>query len=754
MKKIYIIATFAFCSLSFMAQNKKDSTTRVIRLDEVVVSSLKETNPQQTPVSSTLLRSKYLADAQVTSIKDLSVLVPNFFIPDYGSAMSSAVYIRGIGSRNSGQSMALYVDNVPYLEKSTFDFDFYDIHQIEVLRGSQGTLYGRNAQGGVVNIYTLSPFSYQGTKLAVTTGNYGLLNVKASHYRKLNDNFGVSVSGYYNQNNGFFTNQFTGKPADAETSAGGRAKLDWNINPNFKAQYAVNFDYIDQGAFPYGLYDATTGITAQPNYNDEGSYTRSMLTNSLFLQYKTKDIVLSSTTSHKYFSDDMKMDQDFTPLSYFTLQQTQKQNALNEEINLKSNSNSNYQWSFGITGFWQQLDMTAPVAFKSDALQYILQPVFNQIAMNPYAPKMTITDNVMDIPGAFNTNTRGGAIFHQSTLNNLLVDGLSLTAGLRVDYEKVTLDYNTNTSLNVNMESQYYTGPYTLTDTLKGVESVEFSELLPKVALKYEWGKKQFVYATLSRGYKTGGFNVQMFSDLVQNGLMNSGNPSAPAPDVRKVILYKPEYSWNYEVGGQCLAFNDHLKSTVSLFYINVNDLQLTQFVPSGNGRMISNAGKVVSKGLELSLEGKIGNGFSAGFNYGYANATFATYTDSVRVGAGFQQVDYKGKYVPYAPQHTVSVSGNYEHSFEHAFIDHLMANIQYSGVGKIYWTEANDISQDFYSLINAKVVVTKGAFGLELWAKNLMNTGYNAFYFKSLSKNYFQMGKPMQIGVTLKMEL
>jgi len=757
MKKQIFLSAFASLCLVSSAQVQPDST-HVVRLDEVNIYSNKETNPQQTPVSSTILTPKLINAAQITSIKDMSGLVPNFYIPDYGSAMSSAVYIRGIGSRNSGQSMALYVDNVPYFEKSTFDFDFYDIRQIEVLRGAQGTLYGRNAMGGIVNIYTLSPFNYEGTKLSVSGGNHGFLSAQASHYKKFNNNFGLSVSGYYNHDNGFLTNQYTHKSADNQNSAGGRAKLDWNVSPDFKAQYSVNFDYIDQTAFPYGLYNDSTKKTAKPNFNDENSYTRKILTNSLFLQYKTKNVVLSSTSSHQYFTDDMKMDNDFSPKSYYTVEQAQKQHAWNEEIILKSNTNRNYQWSFGVNGFWQQLDLNAPFDFKKDGLTEILQPNF--------PPFMTITDTVMKTPGTFNTNTIGGAIFHQSTINNLLIEGLSVTAGLRLDYEKVKLDYNTGSSLNVNMKMGNKTIPYTMADTLNSILKVEFSELLPKLALKYEWSNRQFVYATVSKGYKTGGFNVQMFADLVSKGLEDR---SVTFPDVvSKTISYKPEYIWNYEIGGQCLSFDNHLKSSISLFYINVNDMQLTQFVPNGLGRMISNAGEVVSKGVEVSFEAKLGYGFSATLNYGFANATFTNYKDSVVTIDPithktvidpvshipvYTQADYKGKFVPYAPQNTLNLSGTYEHSFKNACIDRLMATVQYTGVGKIYWTEANDVSQVFYSLVNAKVAVSKGAFGLELWAKNMFNTQYNAFYFYSKPSTFYQIGKPLQLGATLKME-
>ena len=99
-------------------------------------------------------------------------------------------------------------------------------------------------------------------------------------------------------------------------------------------------------------------------------------------------------------------------------------------------------------------------------------------------------------------------------------------------------------------------------------------------------------------------------------------------------------------------------------------------------------------------------------------------------------------------------MGGVYQHSYKNSLIDHLMAAFQYNGIGKIYWTEANDLTQDFYSTVNAKLAVTKGVFGLELWAKNLFDTQYKAFYFNSGGNKFFQLGKPMQMGVTVKMEL
>ena len=756
MKKILIAVFLLFpmiVSIVSAEDEEQIDSLKVIHLDEVNVYSYKETMLQQMPVSSTTLTPNIINGVQLNSIRDLSVFVPNLFIPDYGSAMSTVPYIRGVGSRSSGQSMALYVDNVPYFEKSTFDFDFYDIRQIEILRGPQGTLYGRNALGGIVNIYTLSPFDYQGTKFSVTGGNYGLAKVQASYYDKINAHLGWSVSGYYNHIDGFFTNLYNHKKADNKTSAGGRAKIEWLVTPNFRTQYIFNYDYVDQRAYPYGLYDPSTGNVARPNYNDDNSYGRSMVNNSLLLEYTTDKIQLTSSTSHQYFSDDMKMDQDFSPKSYFSLNQRQKQQALNEEIAIRSKTTSNYRWSFGLTTFLQYLDTDAPVAFKKDGIADILQPVFDRAAAMG-APIMTITDTVMHIPGNYNTTTWGGALFHQSTYNHLLVDGLSITAGLRADFEKTKLDYFTHSKLNLNMKMGPMTRPLSVADTLQGKESLQFSEILPKVALKYGWNDHQFAYVTVSKGYKTGGFNIQMFSDLMQTQLMNSGNPAATKINVADAIAYQPEHSMNYEIGYQSAFFNHRLKTHLSLFYMDISDMQLTKFVPSGNGRMITNAGEVTSKGMEVSLQTYLGKGFSLDVNYGYANATFENYTDSVKVGNSVEEVDYKGNFVPYAPQNTLCLNGTYTHLFNNAFIDHITANVQYMGTGKIYWDEANSLFQQFYHTVNAKVGLVKNNFELEIWGKNLLNTNYNTFYFESFGNRFFQKGKPLQCGVTLKVEL
>ena len=231
--KNFLLA-FILGTLPFLATGKPipaitDSLgNRIYNLNAITIIS----NPKwdsklfEFPGSISYLNTGNLDEMNIRSVKDISTVVPNLFIPDYGSKLISSAYIRGIGSRINSPAVGLYVNNVPYLDKSAFDFELNDIQRIEVLRGPQGTLYGRNAMGGIVNIYTLSPFDYQGTKVTMSMGNYGAAKAKVAQYSKIGENIGISLNGYYDRNDGFFINEYNGTKADKEDALRNMELLD------------------------------------------------------------------------------------------------------------------------------------------------------------------------------------------------------------------------------------------------------------------------------------------------------------------------------------------------------------------------------------------------------------------------------------------------------------------------------------------------------------------------------------------------
>lgn len=163
-KNIMIALTLLTTGTAWAEDFPKDSL-KIVDIEEVVVIATPKENRKlrELPVAATVLSQDNMRANQVNSVKNLTGIVPNLFIPDYGSKLTTSIYIRGIGSRINTPSVGLYVDNIPYIDKSAFDFNYADIERIDILRGPQGTLYGRNTMGGLIKVHTKSPFTYQGT---------------------------------------------------------------------------------------------------------------------------------------------------------------------------------------------------------------------------------------------------------------------------------------------------------------------------------------------------------------------------------------------------------------------------------------------------------------------------------------------------------------------------------------------------------------------------------------------------------------
>ena len=218
-------------------------------------------------------------------------------------------------------------------------------------------------------------------------------------------------------------------------------------------------------------------------------------------------------------------------------------------------------------------------------------------------------------------------------------------------------------------------------------------------------------------------------------------NPSKPT-DIGNATRYSPEYTWNYEIGSKSELVKEHLFLDLALYYMDVKNIQLTKFVESGSGRYLTNGGKARSFGVEASLSAKIIDNLNVAANYGYTNARFCNYED--------KDIDYSGNVIPYAPQHTLSLDAAYNLPVQCKIIDHILFAAQYNGAGKIYWTEKNNISQNFYGLLNARISFQKENFGVGLWGRNLSNTDYKAFYFESFGNSFVQKGLPIHFGAEL----
>lgn len=769
-------------------------TTRVIDIEEVVViATPKENNRlRQQPLSATSFSHGDMRNNSVTSVKSLSGLIPNLFIPDYGSKLTTSVYVRGIGSRINTPAVGLYVDNIPFIDKSAFDFNYSDIERIDVLRGPQGTLYGRNTMGGLIRVFTKSPFTYQGTDISLGAATYNNYKASVNHYHRISEKFAFSAGAFYEHEGGFFENTArNNEKIDKGDEVGGRMRAIWLPKENLKLDFTVNYEYSNQGGYPYQLtslsetdvyYQDLKGDLGKVAYNNECGYMRHLLNGGLNIEHQAENFILSSVTGLQYLKDEMNLDQDFTRKNVYTMSQRQNSKTISEEIVLKSKPGRRWQWTTGVSGFYQWLNTEGPVTFHEDGIQNLIEDNINSIfpSGNPKAPEMKvdIASNQIHVPGIFDTPTLNSAVYHQSTINDLLVEGLSLTVGIRLDYEKIKMNYNSSTNMPFNFLFKMSPMPMPIEvkdlkalSAFEGELSTNYLQVLPKFSLQYSWNKMNNVYATISKGYRSGGYNIQMFSEIIQGSLRNSmidavantkefsklagmlENFKKDGVNIKDATLYKPEYSWNYEIGSHMTMFDGRLQADVAAFYMDTHDQQISRFAASGLGRITVNAGKSRSIGGELALKAQITDNFILNGNYGYTNSKFTKYISNYKDAQGkLQEVSYNGNYVPFVPEHTFTVGGQYIFRMKSgAWLDNIIVNANYKGAGRIYWTEQNNAYQNLYGTLNGRISLNKGNGQIGIWINNALNTEYQAFYFESMNRGFAQMGRPMQIGIDLR---
>ena len=410
-------------------------STRLIDIEElVIIATPKENNRlRQQPLSSTSFSQDDMRNKGISSVKTMNGLVPNLFIPDYGSKLTTSVYVRGIGSRINTPAVGLYVDNIPFIDKSAFDFNYSDIERIDILRGPQGTLYGRNTMGGLIRVYTKSPFTYQGTDVNLSAATYNNYKASVSHYHRISNKFAFSTNFFYEYDGGFYENTArNNEKVEEGNEFGGRFRAIFLPNDHLKLDFTLNYEYLDQGGYPYAYTGITDGeedrkdYIGKISYNHKSSYKRNLLNTGLNLEHQAGNFILNSVTGFQYLKDQMDLDQDFTEKDIYTMVQKQDSKTISEELVLKSKPGRRWQWTTGVSGFYQDLKTEAPVTFRSDGLAW-LNGIVNGMA-NQYMPPVSmgpmtmnfvfsnlINGETLPIEGHFTTPLWNAAVFHQST---------------------------------------------------------------------------------------------------------------------------------------------------------------------------------------------------------------------------------------------------------------------------------------------------------------------------------------------------
>ena len=720
-----------------------------------------------TPGAMSLVTPTMLHEYDIKHLSDLTAVVPNLYMPDYGSRLTSPIYMRGIGTRSGGQSTAFFIDGVPVLNSSINRY-LLGIESVEVMSGALSNIYGRNAMAGTILLTSRSPIDDPALDVRARAGNHGIVEGAARLAHAFNSKVGLALGGYYNRNNGFYTNAFDGTPADAEEAYGANMHFEWRPDASQRLRLAGVWDGVRQGAFPYAMINPKSGETMPINYNAPGSYDRTIGEARLAYDKSWDEARLDFTASYQALRDNMMMDQDYTPRDIFTINQKQRQDAVTADLTLRNKEQMTYNWTLGLNGIYQMNHLEVPVAIRPEGLMAMIQPGLNKANKNDKVPVQMMVDASKERVNhnLFDKSSYGVALYHESNLHEPFGwTGFDLNLGLRIDAERQAMDFDSDFSLGLEVapkakpEAKRH---FDVTSRLVGEGAYQdFFQVLPKLSLSYRPTAGSYLFVAASKSYKTGGYNEQMMTEVLMQQaqhemmalVMSQGKqqPQVQTGDAN-LAAFKPEHAYNLELGGRLLTLQDRLFVSATLFGSWIRDLQVARFVTTGTGRTTVNAGKALSLGAEASVKARIWRSLTISAQYGYTHATFQDYlTNRANPKGGAPiEVNYEGNYIPYVPAHTYATMLQLNEPIQTSWLKGVLASVELRGNGPIYWDSENQHRQDPYMTLGARLGVRLPYVTVAIWGRNLTDTRYATFYFQSFGNSFLQQAQPRTFGADL----
>lgn len=723
--------------LSILAAVSPTDDTLTMQIPSVTISALKEqVSADKVASAVSVISSQSIEQSGTYRPNALSSIVPGLHIPDYGASLTSTIYLRGLGSRMENPVMGLYLDGIPVMDKNAYDFDLEGIDRAVMLRGPQGTLYGRNAMGGVLSLSTFSPCDDYRPAVRLEYGTSNTMRAGLSLTADRN-----ALSATYRHTDGYFSNTCKGEPCDPYDGLALRWKWMDCSRENLSLTNILSVNVSREGGFAYGLWQ--NGVQYPVSYNDEGSYKRLSVIEGYRLRHSTDAIKTDATMSLQLLADDMMMDQDYTEQSIFTLEQRQLSGAGTFELTVRRAADASWQPQTGLFSFFRRNHLTAPVTFKRDGIEKLILANANSHIPDNIG-QLAISDNEFPVNSGFIIDIWNVALFHESLLD---LDRWLLTAGIRLDYEGGTMDYDCMARLHYRFEP-VMSRDRELPVPYEGAVAHSHFEVLPKISALFKASESVSLYSTVSKGYRAGGFNTQIFSDILQNLTMNATMTDLgvyldkPFVSVTaRNTEYDPETAWNMEMG---MRLNRSVfRAEISAYYMDVRNQQLTVFPPGmSTGRMMTNAGRSRSMGVETELDWCPGR-LRSHLSWSWCDARFVSFNDGNN--------DYSGNRLPYVPEHTLYLSVGYSFRLGNHTLD---TDASVRGEGPFCWNESGTQREPFRLKTYARVALVFTDWELFVRADNLTDESGSCFYFKSVGNEFFASVKPRIImtGITIKL--
>ena len=669
-------------------------------LSEVVVTADKiETSLQKTPVAVTALNAKQLEEYRVWSVSDLTALAPSAFTVEHGNSTSATfLNIRGAMGFTNEQSVATYVDGVYQFEFFSAPLNFNNIERIEILRGPQGTLYGRNAFSGVVNVITKRPVNKTTGFAELDLGNYGQQRYSVGFNTPLIKNkLFMGVGAQLNKRGSVYENPtLNTKDFDSRKSFNGNLSLKylvsdkWTIDLNARTE-----NNEDKGAYPWV---GTDSIARNAPYKAFGTWAntekRNNTNGALSIKYFGSNFNFTSITAaidYRLWYPD-RYDFDFTAAKFYSGNGDAKHREYTQEFRFSSPANAGkFKWTAGSFLFVEKTKNVGTTFYEEDFALF-----------DPNAPYASITNG--------KRNNKGVAFFGQATY--AFSPQFDVTIGTRYDSETRELTQNTA------FEKGGVVTPLTSDSTF----SKTFSAFTPKVILNYKVNDNSMLYASFAKGFRIGGFNF--------NNVANR--------------TYKPEKSDNYEIGMKNNLLDNKLKVNLTAFYFQQKDQQVSTS-KDGINNAVLNVGDMNNFGLEAEVSAIPVKNLQIDWTASTSQSKYEKLELFSFTTLGVK--DYKGNKAIYNPAFQSMLAVQYGIPISKS-AQNLRAFLraEYRYLGEYQLNFENTESQKAYGMINARAGITSNHFDLAVWARNLNDVRYMAWgTFAS-----YMLGSPRMLGVTL----
>lgn len=676
--------------------------------DIIVTAQRRGQNLQQVPIAVTAASAEMLGSLGIRSSSDLGTIAPAVtFAVSLGGA---SVTVRGVGGTGSGtdeSANALYVDGVYMPQPQSLVFQFNDIERVEVLKGPQGTLFGRNASGGLIQVITKAPTQSPTASMEISYSNYDTVHAAASVSGGLTDSLAVSLSGVYDsQGEGWGRNFATGRDAYKGRFYGGRAKAVWEIGPDTKltasALYAwsrpagIQGSQILPGERLAGGAGGARGFYDQ-NANSDG-YTRSTDENyALTVNHNFGWASFTSITSRDVVKFGLINDADLAPVNLLNVLITAPRYGWTQEFQLASPTNSRVQWLAGLFYYHNDLFVTP---FRTAGL-----------AFAPLAYRDTNAHQ----------ETQSYAAYGQTTVP--VTATTNATVGLRYTIDKRIFDVSTSTSNSAT--------PPTIFPTSQAQDK----KLTWRFAVDQKIGERILAYASYNRGFKS--------------GLYNATNPGT--------AVVKPQTTDAYEIGLKSDLFDRRARLNLSAFHYEVKDVQLRAILPGNPTPIFYNAAKERINGIDAELSVFVSTRFSMQGNLSFLSARYSSFKDAVYYavnsapGFGLTQLppsDASGNRAGFSPRWVTNLSAQYKLPTSAGTFT-LAGTWNYNS--GYYFDPQNRVANPSYHLINGTLTwAPREELFVRLNVNNLLKEKYYTYITPSNFGDYYFPAAPRSYGITL----